>query len=381
MQSGPHHKILIVDDDPLICTVLEQFLLKNNYDLAFAGSGEEALEIIAKSAPDLVIMDIMLPGLDGYATVRAMRSNPKTAELPVIFLSARDEASDVISGLELGAADFVSKPFNPKELLLRIGGRLQTSESKRRQTALLEDYKSEIQRVSQIQQSFMPARLCSSQGLQLFGRTFPAKWISGDYFDFITHRFGVSACIGDVSGKGMSANMIVLMARLFMREWTYDVRDTKEALLQLNGVLLRNTPPYVFMSFILLSWDEHASRLIFTGAGHENMLIYRAESDTVENISVGGVVLGLRGNISGNLRERSISLGKEDAVLLYTDGVTEALGPNGEQFQVKRLTEALQKHAAKDPESGVNAIYDELKQYAANVSFEDDVTLVLLKRG
>ena len=111
------HKILIVDDEPPIIDVLSYNLKQNNYDVVVARDGEEALVVARREEPDLIILDLMLPGLDGLEVCRTLRHE---RDVPIIMLTARDAEVDRVVGLELGADDYVVKPFSVRELMARV---------------------------------------------------------------------------------------------------------------------------------------------------------------------------------------------------------------------------------------------------------------------
>jgi two-component system OmpR family response regulator len=113
-------RIMVVDDDAEIRELLQAYLEKNGMRVDAVADGEEMWRRLSEAAPDLVILDIMLPGADGLALCRDLRARPETAELPIIMLTARGEDMDRILGLEMGADDYLPKPFNPRELLARI---------------------------------------------------------------------------------------------------------------------------------------------------------------------------------------------------------------------------------------------------------------------
>lgn len=115
--NAMQYKILIVDDDANICELLRLYLEKDGFDTVVANDGEQAVEYASKYSPDLILLDIMLPKLDGWQVCREIR---KTSETPIIMLTAKGETFDKILGLELGADDYVSKPFDTKEVIARI---------------------------------------------------------------------------------------------------------------------------------------------------------------------------------------------------------------------------------------------------------------------
>jgi len=112
--------VLIVEDEEDIRELVSYHLLKEGYQVASVASGEEALSIAEKQSPDLVLLDVMLPGMDGLAVCQRLRSSPKTADIAIMMLTAKSEEADIIRGLNLGATDYVTKPFSPRVLLARV---------------------------------------------------------------------------------------------------------------------------------------------------------------------------------------------------------------------------------------------------------------------
>lgn len=118
-------KILLIEDEQVIQELVTYNLTREGYDVKVAGDGKKGLEMVYAEHPDLVILDVMLPELDGYEVCKAIRVNPESVNLPIIMLSARDEVADKVIGLELGADDYVTKPFSTRELLARVKARFR----------------------------------------------------------------------------------------------------------------------------------------------------------------------------------------------------------------------------------------------------------------
>lgn len=112
--------ILVVDDEEDIIELIKYNLKNEGYAILIALTGEEALKIAKKSQPDLIVLDLMLPGIDGLEVTKHLKNNEATQEIPIVMLTAKGEESDIITGLELGANDYISKPFSPKVLVARI---------------------------------------------------------------------------------------------------------------------------------------------------------------------------------------------------------------------------------------------------------------------
>jgi len=132
--------ILIVDDQPNNLKVISS-VLSNKYTLSFANSGERALKILEKINPGLILLDIMMPDMDGYEVCQKIKSNERTKDIPVIFLSAKNEIEDIIKGFDLGGVDYISKPFNIKEITVRIQNHLNLSNARK----IIADQKSELE--------------------------------------------------------------------------------------------------------------------------------------------------------------------------------------------------------------------------------------------
>ncbi len=130
----PAKKILVVDDEKKIVDIVKAYLEKEGYQVIFAYDGKTALEIAKNQSPDLIVLDLMLPEVSGWDVCRALR---KTSEVPIIMLTAREEVSDKIVGLELGADDYVTKPFSASELVSRVRAVLRRTEGRKESKALI----------------------------------------------------------------------------------------------------------------------------------------------------------------------------------------------------------------------------------------------------
>ena len=115
-----HERILLIEDEPDIAEVLQYNLQKEGFQVELANRGDAGLEAVRRDSPDLILLDLMLPGLDGLEMTRLLKRDPATAHLPIVMLTARSEEVDRIVGLELGADDYISKPFSPREVVLRV---------------------------------------------------------------------------------------------------------------------------------------------------------------------------------------------------------------------------------------------------------------------
>jgi len=122
-------RVLVVEDERDIAALVSYHLTREGYRVRTADNGTEALDVVASDRPDLVLLDLMLPGFSGYDVLAELRRRPELAEVPIIVLTARRDEADRVKGLELGADDYVTKPFSPRELVLRVGAVLRRAQS------------------------------------------------------------------------------------------------------------------------------------------------------------------------------------------------------------------------------------------------------------
>lgn len=144
------NKILIVDDIPISIKVLGE-LLKENYEILVATSGRKAIEIALENQPDLILMDVVMPDMDGLETCRRLKENTQTADIPIIFLTAMSESADVIKGFEVGGQDYIVKPFNKTEVIVRVKNHIELKKSKEK----TKQYALELERKNQELQSLL----------------------------------------------------------------------------------------------------------------------------------------------------------------------------------------------------------------------------------
>ena len=136
-QPAPAHRILVVDDEDDLLELVRYNLAKEGYDVACVGSGEEALKVARKDPPDLIVLDLMLPAVDGLEVCRRLKGDARTREVPIVMLTAKSEEGDMIAGLDRGADDYIAKPFSPRVLTARIKALLRRHDAKRQAEAEL----------------------------------------------------------------------------------------------------------------------------------------------------------------------------------------------------------------------------------------------------
>ncbi|MDD4908618.1 MAG: SpoIIE family protein phosphatase [Candidatus Omnitrophica bacterium] len=233
----------------------------------------------------------------------------------------------------------------------------------------------------QIQMTLLPQSSPHIQGLDIQGLMQPAREIGGDYYDFITlaDKDDLSIVIGDVSGKGVAAGLFMAMAKTAIHTLSQEEGSPKQILLRANQILHQHISGQKFMTMLYLMWQSKTKTMTYSSAGHEHILIYHDQAQELESVQSGGIMLGMLPDIGIYLEERKFKLELNDKILLYTDGVTEALNKEGERFTLERLKDSFIKNHQKPPEELMRAVQDEVHEFIGMIPQYDDITLVVME--
>ena len=243
------------------------------------------------------------------------------------------------------------------------------------------DHDLEIAR--DIQRILLPAEAPSVNGFEISGINVPAKQVSGDYFDYIKvddERLGVA--IADVSGKGVPASLIMAICRSVLRSQAVQNPSPSDVLQKVNRQLYPDIKEDMFISMAYLVLDHARNSVILSRAGHDAPLIYRRKSETVTPIKAPGMVVGID---SGSVFDRlsadvAVPLERDDCIILYTDGVTESLDSEGDEFGLNRTMESVQASAKEGAQAIVTRVIDDLRNFAGVHPQNDDITLIAIRK-
>jgi sigma-B regulation protein RsbU (phosphoserine phosphatase) len=214
----PHPKILIVDDEPFNVDYLQQELEDSNRVLISAGNGQEALEKVVSESPDLILLDIMMPVMDGFEVLSRLKADPDTHDIPVIIISANNDLRSVVKGIQLGAEDYLPKPFEPTLLHARISSGLEKKRLRDLEQSYLKGLERELDIAREIQMSFLPSELPSMDGWKIATYFKAAREVAGDFYDCFLLPDGNLVCVvGDVCGKGVGAALFMTLFRSLIR--------------------------------------------------------------------------------------------------------------------------------------------------------------------
>jgi phosphoserine phosphatase RsbU/P len=256
------------------------------------------------------------------------------------------------------------------------------------ETMETEAIRSELRVASRIQLALLPRKDPVVSGLEISGRMITAKEVGGDYYDYMSPptKSGQSTdelfvAIGDVSGKGVPAGLVMVMARSVLRSLasSWDAPPA-ELMTEVNRILKPDLKPGMFMSMLLGRYNPANGQFLLCGCGHERPLVFRAAGRDVQAFDAGGIVLGVVAEIGAMLNDIEIDLAVGDQLLLYTDGVTEAMDENGQQYGIQRLMQIFSRYGDKRPSELIETILADVATHRGNAEQNDDITLIALGR-
>jgi len=382
--AGHPASILVVDDTPANLQVLAGMLKDRGYKVRPVPSGKLALVAARRDPPDLILLDINMPEMNGYEVCEHLKADNKLKGIPVIFISALTEPLDKVKAFAIGGVDYLTKPFQMEELHARVETHLKL----RRLQIELEDYSRHLELARErlefdlelargVQRGFLPLRLPEVPGYEFFAHYESAYEVGGDYYDFIRlPRQRVAVLLGDVAGKGVVAALLMAKLSADARSCMLAEPDPAAAVSRLNSLMNQSGIADRFVTLVAAVLDLKSHTVTLVNAGHPPPLIYHRLTRTVEE-TPGGDAVGLPLGVIDGFEYGScqISLQPGDSILAFTDGVTEAMDVQDVQLQTKGVVAAVQGEAYS-PRSLGEQVVKVVKQFATGRSQQDDIALV-----
>jgi sigma-B regulation protein RsbU (phosphoserine phosphatase) len=376
MKALSECRVLIVDDTRTNLDLLSNGL-RGEHQISVALNGEAALEAAARTPPDLVLLDIMMPGLDGYEVCRRLRAQSETAEIPIIFLSSLDEVQNKARGFEAGANDYVTKPFELLEVKARVRSLLK---AKAYSDAVKEQMASELRVARDIQMGMIPqdfGRWLKDYGVEVAGSLEPAREVGGDlYCVFPAGPDRLFLAMGDVSGKGIPAALFMVRVTSFLQLLARDVAEPERILERLNNELAADNPSGMFVTLAVAVFERRTRRLSLANGGQTRPILLRANEPARWVVDQLGTALGLEPDLTFHRSELELCPG--DNLLLYTDGVNEAFNSEGECYGNERLIAELSPWSDQPAKSLVSQLCNRVRTFAAGAPQSDDITVLAL---
>jgi len=241
---------------------------------------------------------------------------------------------------------------------------------------------SELDIAAQLQKDILPTADHSDLvGLSIIAKNRPASELGGDIFDFFSVKDKTYIYIGDVTGHGVAAGLIMTMASSLISVFSDLYDNPYDILVNVNKYIKKHVKKAMFLTMVMMCWDQKKQKLSYVGAGHEHILVYRAATGVCDDLMSGGVALGMVPNNSKVIKEVDLDLADSDLVILYSDGITEAKNVSGELFGLSRLKDLVVEYAAEYDLDGVHYhIAKDVSDYMEGHGQDDDITLIVMKR-
>jgi sigma-B regulation protein RsbU (phosphoserine phosphatase) len=408
MTNGPA-SLLVVDDNERTRELLAQCFRTEGFQVLTCADGNRALQQIRTEPFDLILLDLLMPGTDGFGVLKALRTAQDATALPVIILTAFDQSDAVVRALEMGANDYVIKPYDFPVVLARVQTQLalkramehqrqlernlaqrneDLEEANRKLTAAYQRMKSDLKAAARIQEAFLPQALPDLPGVRFAWAFHPCEELAGDALNVIPlDPQHIGLYLLDVSGHGVAAALLSVTLSRFLSS----PRDLSSLLVrrdkqgpggqaltpaEVAQALNRRFPwdPATEQFFTILYGVLNVETGIFryASAGHPGPVHLPHEGEPAL-LDTASLPIGVGTAV---YREHTVHLRPRDRLYLYSDGVTEAQDRTGGLFGQGRLLEALRQGRTASLEESVPTLLDKVRQWCGGAPLEDDVSVL-----
>ena len=373
--------ILVVDDTPANLRLLANILSEQGYRVRPVPNGKLALSAATAEAPNLILLDIRMPELNGYQVCEILKNDPKLRDVPVIFISAMDATQDKVRAFRAGGVDYITKPFQVEEVLARVETHLRMQRLQNDLRSSNRVMRRELKLAGEIQASFLPRRLPEIEGWEFSARLIPARQTSGDFYDMEQMPSGTVYMIcADVVDKGAGAAMFMSLCVSLIRTYTGEYpRQPEQVLASVNRRLLEDTGGEQFVSVLLGMLDPTSGELQYCNAGHPPAILLRAAAGEVQKLGKTGIALGIAADQTWETGV--VNLDPGDLLLMYSDGITDAMNEEGGFFGDSPIKDMLKGSAGKSALDVQEALLAEVREFAGSAAQHDDIALVTVRRG
>ena len=375
--------ILIVEDTTENIDILVA-VLSPHYQLRVAKNGQQALQVATKNPPDLILLDVLMPVMDGHETCQALKAKETTQDIPVIFLTAQSETKDLIRGFDLGAVDYITKPFNMRELLARVNTHLQLREALENLQATQDKLSAHNQKMQEdlelatlFQQELLP-EIQEIPFLEIACKYRPYSEVSGDtYSTSISHENSTfNIFLGDATGHGVAATFMTMLVQASLDH--LDPKRLPDEILRELNTFLSAKEKKKWMTGLYLRIQKEGQMQTAT-AGHPPLILLPASGEAPLLFEKGGCPLGIFPEEPIPYVTENYVLQHNDHIFIYTDGLTEWRNAADKMFGTEALVQFLSRQRMSSPENLLTQLYEHLEHHAQGVPCGDDFTAVSIR--
>lgn len=379
-------RLLLVDDSSVMRRMIAAWLHEEGYEVATASDGQEGLEKARETAPELILTDFEMPGLDGAGLCRALRAEEALRSTPVIMLTTLGATERKVQGLDAGADDYIEKPKSPQdveEIFARIRAQLRIADLRRElaeRNRLLElaqeKLRLELELARKVQLGLMP-RPPRPRGLVGLGVSYqPANQLGGDLYDFAVLDGGrVGVLVVDISGHGVNSALLSGIVKALAAPLMASAMAPGPMLAALDVAVAPIFPEEYFFTAFYLIIDEKTGAFEYVGVGHPPALVIGPGGVRELDSDFGILGLGMAGDLSGGTDR----LAPGESVLVYTDGLCEAMDPSGTQFGTERIASILEARRGDEPPALLACLERAVADHTAPGRPHDDINMILVQ--
>jgi len=386
--TGEPARVLVVDDNEMNRDLLARRLQREGHQVELAVDGVDALARLNGGAFDLVLLDIMMPGMDGYQVLAHLKADEALRHVPVMLISALDDTDSVVKGLSLGADDYLPKPFNPHILRARVNASLARKHLRDCEQLYARSLEREMDIARDIQAGFLPDHLPVIAGWDLAACFQPARRVGGDFYDAFGLHGGqrIGVVVADVCDKGVGAALFMALVRSLVRAFAERMDflgadaagQACELVTHVNSYIARThgrTSMFATLFFAIL--DPADGALLYVNGGHEAPVISGKNGVRARLVPTGPAV-GMLPDMVFRVARQAIEPG--ETLLIYTDGVTDARNAQTVSFAEERLL-ALLASGAESAAAMVEAVQTAVVAHAGAADRFDDMTMLAVHRA
>ena len=384
------YRILIADDASMNRMLVKKVLSQNLEDSVFeeAVNGQEVLEIVEKMPVDLIILDLIMPIMDGYETLRLLKKHPIHHDIPVIVNSAITEINSIENTLKEGAVDYFTKPLSPNDmniiLPLKARNALKLYEQNRTIIELNRLIQEELKNANTFANIMLP-KSGSFKGVDLYIKYHPSLGIGGDFFDCVEQDGRIHFMVADVTGHGIAAGMASSMVKILYRKSILKpnimpheiIEEMNQSIFDIFDFAGEDNY-FVFTAFVGII--DHG-KLYYANAGQPYPMIFHKGSESFEDIHQNGFIVGMMEEV--HFETEAVMLKKEDVIFLYTDGLF-CTGESSDFTEWKKVFEVsnqLRKALIENPNEFLEGVFYTFHMIhkVNHTDFNDDVAMMLIK--
>lgn len=364
--------ILVVEDNPASLEILEIRLKATGYEVMCAVDGEQGLALTKKHNPDLILLDLLMPKMDGLEVCRRVKSDTSLPFIPIIIVTAKSDSKDIVSGLESGGDDYLTKPVNHTALMARVKSMLRIKELHDTVLEQSSRLQKQLKTAANVQSQFWPELPELGDNSKIWATSVPATYVGGDLYDILNKSDkSIIAYVADVSDKGVPAALIMAALSTIVRNEA-TVHDDLAALVGAANNRLYNltADEGYFATLIIARYWPVSGCLQMIRAGHPHPVLID-QGGLLELPELKGVALGVV--LDADFESQEIYLQSGQSILFYSDGVVEATNAEGELYGEEQMMSTLTSIEVLPRGKGLLEKVDEWKGQSVP---NDDITLL-----